>query len=1804
MDVHMRSMLHHRELENLRGRDCSHECRVCRVTVVGLSAYAKHISSQQHKDKVDALDHEEEKDEDDEEYFDKELIQLIIQRREQSRHEDVCSTSKEKETDRYLRRRELGPQDWHCDPSQRGWQWQKEGFKNCRQGNGPHPALNLNHSRHFTSSRERDSWHLNNLSSHHQIHGKGSGSWPSNAGSQSSWHHRSPGRNLHWHQEENAHFPILPSRGSSGNWQHNRYSGKQWNFSSSADEFPQGRNRPVRHCDSTQEKEPSWNNSNCKTFNKERFTWKKMETRNDKSHTSPLAIDTSCKLHEGLTRDNLAEENVFDSKFPEKPSNPSTEKLLLSPGKTSNSSKDKACRWTPYPSQKILEVQESLETTSASKASELNHNDLRRAPVGCANKVKVTNQVFPDTCGQSEIDKAYLRWLKSPRKLSLKSPLHEVPDSKSSSTKRDQRNPLKGVKLQPPSTSAERPNQLSALNLDTVRSNAYVSKLRSASRGTTKVLKEPQESNPEELADSLNDVLHKAQVLLGNRQSIQTSCIPLRKNASVGPDTVFEMRRPIKMEDCFTEDILEVSNEFIIGSGAEVSIASNGFSLSHDNPHLPAEDPGNVENCQEEIVSPNPEASPMPMESTGKSFSAQNSTESFDEGCEAAHLSQDDLEPESFENCPDLELLKGPNNSSTPILPELSKLGLPASLKRDLTRHIGSRSKTGTHLPEPNLNSARRIRNVSGHRKNEAEKDSGLKPTLRQILNASRRNINWEQVINHVTKKKLESGKGLPRFGIEMVAQVQSEQDGLDFEVETDLGIERFHWEEAPTCLLAARKRSLSESSVAVEKASVYDLFNDCGLETHEEPIPTRSPPFEPNYSDHISTMMVQPKEELESRSTTSPAIDTTVFSSLPLAESSQSQKRDVQNPTTLESPSTFQNIGDDENVSTANDFRAGSPPDVGTDSCTSGTEQYDGQGTGKKRRATGDCSFPEMPSIERNNKRRRIRGKKERSQVDHLLSISLREEELNDTLLGVDNSLLQARAALQAAYMEVQRLLAQKQQITMEMSAMRTQRIQILQGLQGSYEPPADTVAESSCSFPQIPIVSPDDVINFLLETPSYLAAPSSAASTALPTPVRVCTPPTLKKASVAPVVPDSSVSVKQEPLTPDDHENIVSPRAQAVTSPEANGEAGQSTSVYPIITATMSLSELTNEFPPLNFVEPFDRSRYSDVLSRLITHSPANQDDHSCSRNFLVPFENQSHSQTAHSMSPALETSNCLAGLQEEQQAESTNESKMGRKKKFRKKKSLRAAHVPDNSDTEQDMDTIKPPRKNRSRRCSKETTVSTSTTSVEQELETAVQDVERNDGADSNTEVELVEVPSHQFEVVAVDFESEEEKPDSPSKTDLNNHMGLSKVSSETYNEVTSTSELGCSYPDEVLKEVVNRQRAPLQSKNSSEVSSEPGDDEEPTEGRFEGHSSSVNSMQIFSSLLYTCSADKTVRAYNIATRQCVGIFEGHTSKVNCLLVTNTNGKSSSLFTGSSDHTIRCYSVKTQTFVEQLNLGERVLCLHARWKILYTGLANGTVVTFSLKNNKKIDMFECHGPRAVSCLATAQEGSRRLLLVGSYDCTISVRDARNGLLLRALEGHTKTVLCMKVVNDLVFSGSSDQSVHAHNIHTGELVRIYKGHNHAVTVVNILGKVMVTACLDKFVRVYELQSHDRLQVYGGHSDMIMCMAIHKSMIYTGCYDGSVQAVRLDLMQNYRCWWHGCSLIFGVVDHLKQHLVTDHTNPNFQTLKCRWKNCDAFFTARRSSKQDVVGHIERHADEDSRLNILYRTFGFIYKLN
>lgn len=1857
MDEHMRSMLHHRELENLKGRDSSHECRVCGVTEVGLSAYAKHISGQLHKDNVDAQEREDDGkgEEEEEEYFDKELVQLIKQRKEQNRQDETARNNQEKNTDdrrpQWRREDRIPYQDresysqpaWHHrGPLPWDWKWEKDGFNNPRNNSFPHPLRNSGGPR---------GWHngvVGGPTAWFHSHGNPVGAWLPGNGTV-DWNHNGPGRNSSWHPEGAGGFPSWHMNSGNGNWKSNVRGTNSWNYGGPGDKIQPGRNRKA-NCQ-MEDMTMLWSNKpKSNKYNQERYHWQRQESDKVATYRGPS---------EEFTNDKFPSEGLVGFDFQRLENQPpkqiDTSKMG---GKNSSVSRDKPHRWTPYPPQKTVDLKEvpgnKSETTDKPQFDRLSTPAATQKPKidekSNSSKVKaqkatqsgsLTHKAASDCTSPKELGRSCPSSEK-PRQehslsklLPLKSPLLPTPVPKPISQKQDSKKPLGNTKANSSFPGAYSNPLSKPTRKDS--GSSYVSKTYSS---CSRVLKKSENTSgtQKESDENVNDTLQKvSDVLLCHEAPQNNTSKSTRSHAKPSRNAEDPVKGTLKSEFQKTHTLedesgrempdtekcgaktgtLDASTTEALSSRAQTAYENERDDLNLKVSKKVSPSPCNSAVHQKESESQMTAASPHP----GLLLDLKSPLE--DAQVTEPVKSHVPYEAEGFESTAlDVDLQKNDLGQPTgPLLPELSKLGFPASLQRDLTRHISLKSKAGTHLPEPNLNNARRIRNISGHRKNETEKESGLKPTLRQILNASRRNVNWEQVIQQVTKKKQELGKGLPRFGIEMVPLVQNEQEVLDLDEEPDLSsLEGFQWESISISSSPglARKRSLSESSVIMDRAPpVYNLFTEEGTSQENESQPIVSPSNSLRTPENQKATM-ELKQEVTPL-TISPRADgraehpgTRRRHSAQLASSHAMPLMHLaKDPNSWQSSTPFsesQNVqesngeGNSLSSNTSSALAVFSLADAATDSsCTSGTEQNDSQSVRKKRRATGDGSSPELPSLERKHKRRKIKGKKERSQVDQLLNISLREEELSKSLQCMDNNLLQARAALQTAYVEVQRLLMLKQQITMEMSALRTHRIQILQGLQETYEPSEHSDHVLSSLTPSRAQTSAEAALLPAPFCPLFLESSPHASLSPIGAPLQVAPSP-----SFPALAPDSSIQIKQEPMSPErnDSVNIMSQGSACNVSKELlpdNGEISDSNPVDPI-TATLPLSELRE-----GIHDPSEQSPTKQSNTRSEDHSPFSEsaDLPSMDREGEEPANGNSSSEACTSSfpkspfaseAPLGKETQTHSPAEQLEQAESTLTSAETRgskkKKKLRKKKTLRAAHVPENSDTEQDTCTAKPVRKVKTGKTVKGATV---TTSTREESRTGPEQESVRDEADSDLSLEVLEVPNPPFEVVSIESsESGDEKPDSPSKKDSwhSKEQNSLETSRSGCDEVSSTSEIGTHNKEGIPVSVAETQTTISSikgSKNSSETSSEPGNEDEPTEGSFEGHQAAVNAIQIFGNLLYTCSADKTVRVYNLVSRKCIGVFEGHSSKVNCLMVTHTPKKYSVLFTGSSDHTIRCYNTKTRECLEQLQLEDRVLCLHNRWRILYAGLANGTVVTFYLKNYKRLEVFECHGPRAVSCLATAQEGARKLLIVGSYDCTISVRDARNGLLLRTLEGHSKTILCMKVVNDLVFSGSSDQSVHAHNIHTGELVRIYKGHNHAVTVVHILGKVMVTACLDKFVRVYELQSHDRLQVYGGHKDMIMCMTIHKSMIYTGCYDGSIQAVRLNLMQNYRCWWHGCALIFGVVDHLKQHLLTDHTNPNFQTLKCRWKNCDAFFTARKGSKQDATGHIEQHAEEDSK---------------
>ncbi|XP_045579730.1 zinc finger protein 106 isoform X3 [Salmo salar] len=1987
MDEHMKSMLHHRELENLKGRDCGHECRVCRVTMVSLTDYADHISSRVHKQRVETAEREGAGNDQEEEYFDKDLVKLIEIRKEVIRREEEAAAKRAREEEAQRREEEESRKrqqqihkwndarqyfyqkgaswDWRylnktpptpppLPPPRKcnGPTWQGQGSWDCSSN----PAGVR--SPWETQEDIRFHWHDRKQGRSATWHAQGPHNvfkWCAGQRGSGSLHSRE-GTNKRWQQEDYLQPPTQQQRGGRGAWQQNGRGGGSTSLYSSS---RGGNGLPGVLADPV----VTEGLSSTESLHRMDLTSDQLDPVGSfdqlhrDAHFKPQD-DGRKGGHQNMAQEGPAGGAERDRKSGTGPK-----------ASGSNPKLDKACRWSPYPSHKetyphphpsekhpkgppppptfqtpqIPSVQgrdvdlrprrditldlhhssglqptqsrrdlragqqraaqhqrspdhsvegreprknrdisirisssdtsNSLRTdrqTTSSSSSSGSTSTGRRAtkPSECLEKglssSSTTNpkthlsRASSPTLNLTSSPKTHLSRASSPSPSTTSSPKTHLSRASSPTFNLTSSPKTHLSRASSPSptlnlTSSPK-NHLSRASSPSTTPRTQLSRASSQdsdqprlTRHRSQDLGRRQGSNSpqQDQEQLLTEMLRRAkETLLDKRSSVELSVVNPRTEGlkTVSNDhrmEIKERKMVLHIEEQQQQQV-ESSEGVKIGDdddddnrqkrGKTSRQTRQDRASSRVNPGAATEP---LETMMEFVTSPSDnhlsvqsvQVSTSTVESPGGAVLSLSPREEEEEavgekeaarglvagaGEEAMEVADaglwSDGDPlRTVDPNLDLHTTSDPSSGSTQTKPTL-----PLALKRDLTRHIGSKTKSGgSH--EPNLNIARRIRNVSGTRRGDAEKDSGLKPTLRQLISSSgsRRCVNWDQVYQEVHRKKQQQGKGMPRFGIEMVSCDQEGEDiplteGFQWETLFDLG------DSGPALApVTPRKRSLSESSVAPDR-STANLSSLFGGQTQGHAMPGERAP-----GDGAGREVRCSSEQQSSSSFRDPQ--------QPKVEGTQCEDR-VQGPLP-EGPPGVQ-----------------PRPDSVMGDSSSGTEQTDTQGARMKRRAAGDIPCPEIPNLERKNKRLKVKSKKERLQVDHLLAVSLREEDLSRSLQGVDNSLLQARAALQAAYMEVQRLLVVKQQVSMEMSTLRRKRIELLQGIQGGDNLSLPRV--KSCEE-EMPLEMPPSLLSPLTEAP--VTNPNQ-----VPLYLPLCsTPPSLSpshqtKPQTQPVT--QSVVIKQEPLSPGRVTTETEVAESTVTIHQRLHYGPHSTTPEPTPIPTAPRTDCALSCQPVRGRKS-EHHRASRELSQEDSSLPVGacvewKDPsagspglvHSGERGVQVTTEDRGNFKPhPASLSGPSSRKSSRAGVQDldtspvlppslapsiaPPQAEVKT---VKRVRKLKKKRVLRKAKGEeqqlDNSDTELETETTftRPVRLLGTRRkasggCRPQVTTSSSTSTSsppgasedKRELprpprSPATRPEEKQEDSDSS--LEMVVLPqAAPVEVVTIDTSGPEDGDmdicgvacPQPQPTVSPPAPDTLKTEPQKLacNEVTSTSEMDGSsvVKSEVQLPLTSVKLSKTSSDLSLDASSEPGDDDLPSEGMFEGHQETVNAMQVHMGLLYTCSGDRTVRAFSLVSRECVAVFEGHSTKVNCLLVSSGPGLQQRLYSGSSDQTIRCYNLRSRECVDQFSLPDRVLCLHNRWKVLYAGLANGSVVTLSLKTNKQLDVFECHGPRAVSCLATAQEGARRILLVGSYDSTISIRDAKSGLLLRTLEGHTKTVLCMKVVNDLVFSGSSDQSVHAHNIHTGELVRIYKGHSHAVTVVAILGKVMVTACLDKLVRVYELQSHDRLQVYGGHADMVMCMAIHKSMIYTGCYDGSVQAVKLSLIQNYHCRWHGCSLIFGVLEHLQQHLLQDHVSPNTQNLKCRWKNCDEYFTARNGSKQGAPRHMLQHVEEE-----------------
>jgi WD40 repeat protein len=155
-----------------------------------------------------------------------------------------------------------------------------------------------------------------------------------------------------------------------------------------------------------------------------------------------------------------------------------------------------------------------------------------------------------------------------------------------------------------------------------------------------------------------------------------------------------------------------------------------------------------------------------------------------------------------------------------------------------------------------------------------------------------------------------------------------------------------------------------------------------------------------------------------------------------------------------------------------------------------------------------------------------------------------------------------------------------------------------------------------------------------------------------------------------------------------------------------------------------------------------------------------------------------------------------------------------------------------------------------------------------------------------------------------------------------------------------------------------------------------------------------------------LIWTCSHDKTICAWDAQTGNCKKVFQGHTKAVTCILI-----KDGILFSGSYDRTVRYWNIDTA-------ICKRVYTENENW-------------------------------------ITAILVERGLLFCAGYDACVNIYDVESCKKLKTLKGHAKRIDDMFLSEDgVLYTASADGTVRSWDTDAGKLLHVYNCRDHVLSV------------------------------------------------------------------------------------------------------------------------------------------------------
>ncbi|NWF61537.1 MAG: protein kinase [Fischerella sp.] len=302
-------------------------------------------------------------------------------------------------------------------------------------------------------------------------------------------------------------------------------------------------------------------------------------------------------------------------------------------------------------------------------------------------------------------------------------------------------------------------------------------------------------------------------------------------------------------------------------------------------------------------------------------------------------------------------------------------------------------------------------------------------------------------------------------------------------------------------------------------------------------------------------------------------------------------------------------------------------------------------------------------------------------------------------------------------------------------------------------------------------------------------------------------------------------------------------------------------------------------------------------------------------------------------------------------------------------------------------------------------------------------------------------------------------------------------------------------------------LSRQQGITQSSNSNQPKETIVKNSDQT-NTLKGHASDVNSVTFSpdGQKLATGSDDKTIKVWNVATKEEILTLKGHSEWV-WSLAFSPDGQT--LASAGADKTIKIWNLATNKEIRTLKghaAGVTSIAFSPDGKTLASGSLDNTVKLWSLETGKEICTFKGHS-QSVASVAFSPDG--QTVASGSWDKTIKIWSLATEKAIRTLKGHADLVISVAFSPDgnSLASGSKDKTIKLWNLATGEVTLTLKAHTDKVNSVAFVpntahsksldGVTLVSGSSDNTIKLWNLKTEKEIRTLKKDSGYIYSVAI-----------------------------------------------------------------------------------------------------------